>query len=412
MDVGEWDEERVRQAFPGAMRPRVYLDTATHGLASSRALEAVEEVARIVGTGALRSATEDVTHLMGSMQRARVEVATLIGATADEIALVESTTHGLKIAAEMIAPRPGERVLIDTLEFMGVAVPWCHLASHRGFEVVPVPHQDGAVTPEMFMKLADERTRAIVLSSVQEVNGWRTDLATLARFCRQHDIWLVVDGIQHVGALRFDVRELGVDVLACGGHKWLTSPFGTGFLYVRRERLEAFEPALRGYLSVVEPAEGWDRFLERPDKTPFKPYRFAGGASKLEVGGTPNFAGIRALEASVALLNSLGRERIDRWVRQLADELARGLEAVGATVVSPRDDAHCSGIVVFTVPGGLERMRELKEALLDERIQVSLRHNSGVGGIRASVHLYNTREDVRKLVEQVDRFLSSRRKGT
>ena len=82
------------------------------------------------------------------------------------------------------------------------------------------------------------------------------DLAGLSELAMKHDAWLIVDAIQQLGASALDVAKLGVDALACGGHKWLNAPFGCGFLYVNKKRWDEVEPVMRGYLTMLEPEGG------------------------------------------------------------------------------------------------------------------------------------------------------------
>jgi cysteine desulfurase/selenocysteine lyase len=201
--------------------------------------------------------------MMQHLGDARREAAALIGADEDEIALVESTQHGLNVAAQVLELCEGDNVVCSEMDFVGTVLPWWNLRAH-GIELRLVPARDGAVEADELAAACDARTRAVAVSSVQEVNGWRIDLAGLSERCRARGIALVVDAAQHVGPLRFDVRETPVDFLAVGGHKWLCSQFGLGFLYSRRELVERYQPRLRGYMSMREPEQGWESCVCAP----------------------------------------------------------------------------------------------------------------------------------------------------
>src|SRR5437660_6304275 len=167
---------------------------------------------------------------------ARPAAARLINAHPDEIALVESTTHGLTLAAASIPLERGDRVLISDLEFLEVALPWVQ-RKKDGIEIEVVPNQNGEARVEDFAARITPRTRVIAISTVQWNNGYRADLEALSKLCREHGIRLVVDAIQQLGAVPLDVRRIPVDILACGGHKWLNAPFGCGFSLCQARRL-------------------------------------------------------------------------------------------------------------------------------------------------------------------------------
>jgi selenocysteine lyase/cysteine desulfurase len=190
-----------------------------------------------------------------------------------------------------------------------------------------------------------------------------------------------------------------VDALAVGAHKWLCSPFGTGFLYVRRETLERLEPTLPGYMSLATPPGGWDAYLSDPESRPGGPLAFVTDARKLEVGGTAPYVGAVALAAAIRTLTGLGLEAVRRRVDGLVERLLTGLDALGAEVTSPRAPEHRAAIVTFRTGRGIAADRALYRAPLEAGVSVSLRFTSGVGGIRVSPWLYNDESDVDRVLE-------------
>jgi len=400
------DPREARALFP-ALAESVFLDAACVSLAPLPAVRAVEAFARAAAACEERDASEHHVAMDRLRAKALREGARLLGAGEDEIALVESTTHGLNIAAQAIPFRPDDNVVICDLEFLQVAIPWVKLAEQgRIAEVRLARHVEGALPAEAFARVADDRTKAIVVSSVQWCNGYRVDLAALLRLCRECGAYLVVDAIQELGALKLDVRETPVDLLVAGGHKWLNAPFGCGLLYVHREVQPLLRETSWGYLNLEEPAGGWPRYFSTPDISPLREYRFTRTARRFEVGGTSNYPGAAALGASLELVNAIGIERAQARVLELAGSLAAELDRLGVQVVS-RPEAR-SGITVFRVPGGPEGNEDALRRLLDERILVSLRYTSGVGGIRVSTHYFNDEHDLERLLSAV-RALVGRR---
>ncbi len=344
-----------------------------------------------------RSSTEH--HIVMDELRGELRplVARMLEASEDEIAIVESTTHGLSLAANVLPLERGDRVLVCDLEFLQLAVPWCQLRDERGIEIDVVPNRNGTVLVEDIAEAISPRTRVLAVSSVQWSNGFRIDLEAVSALCREKGLWLVVDAIQQLGAVPIDVRQTPVDVLTTGGHKWLNAPFGTGFLYVRRELMKELKAPLGGYLSLETPDGGWGNYFQTPSIHPIRDYRFVAEARRFEIGGTANYPGAIGLGASLKLLLELGQDRVSQHIFELTDHLIRGLRERGIKVVTPTDPGSRSGIVTFSV-GTAEDNVALMERLLDHKALVSVRYTSNVGGVRVSCHYYNSFEDLDRLL--------------
>jgi selenocysteine lyase/cysteine desulfurase len=393
------DFDNIRDQFP-ALGEKVFLDAACASLAPRAAIEAIGEFLDVALRCPSRSSTLHHIAMDDMRASARPEVARLINAGEEEVALVESTTHGLSIAANSLPLERGDRVLLCDLEFMQVAVPWCQKREEIGIEIDVVPHRNGEVRIEDIADRIGARTRVVSISSVQWSNGYRSDLGALGALCRDRGVWLVVDAIQQLGAMPIDVKETPVDMLACGGHKWLNSPFGAGFLYVRRDLLEELRPPVAGYLSLEEPEGGWGNYFQTPSIKPVRDYRFVGEARRYEVGGTSNYPGATGLAASVRMINDLGVSRIRDRIYDLTDRLIAGLQEVGVEIVTPLDRRNRSGIVTFSVGEAKDNLA-LMERLLERQVLVSVRYTSHIGGVRVSCHFYNSFEDIDRLLDVV-----------
>jgi selenocysteine lyase/cysteine desulfurase len=393
------DFDNIRDQFP-ALKEKVFLDAACASLAPRAAVEAIREFLDVALRCPSRSSTLHHIAMDDMRARARPEIARLINAGEDEVALVESTTHGLSIAANSLPLERGDRVLLCDLEFMQVAVPWCQKREEAGIEIDVVPHHNGEVRIEDIADRIGSRTRVVSISSVQWSNGYRSDLGALGALCRDRGVWLVVDAIQQLGAMPIDVKETPVDMLACGGHKWLNSPFGAGFLYARRDLVEELRPPVAGYLSLEEPEGGWGNYFQTPSIKPVRDYRFVREARRYEVGGTSNYPGAVGLAASVRMINELGVSRIRDRVYDLTDRLIAGLQEIGVEIVTPLDRRNRSGIVTFSVGEARDNL-ELMERLLERQVLVSVRYTSHIGGVRVSCHFYNSFEDIERLLDVV-----------
>ena len=394
----------IREQFP-ALREKVFLDAACVSLAPRVATDAISRFLDMVVHCPAPSSTLHHIAMDEMRNAARSQAARLLHAHEDEIALVESTSHGLNLAAGTIPLEPGDRVLLSDLEFLEVALPWIQLAP-RGIGVDVVPHRNGEALVESFAERVTPKTKVIALSSVQWSNGYRCDLGAFSAFCRERGIWLVVDAIQQLGAVPIDVQKTPADFFACGGHKWLNSPFGAGFLYVRRESQARLRPGLTGYLSVEPPAGGWGEYFQTPAITPVQNYQFCGSARRFETGGTSNYPGNVGLAASLSLIHEIGMDQIAARILELTDHLLAGLQALKVEVVTPKARKNRSGIVTFSA-GSAARNMALMNRLLERKILVSVRYTSQVGGVRVSTHFFNSPEDLDRLLNAVEDSLPS-----
>jgi selenocysteine lyase/cysteine desulfurase len=395
----------ARALFPG-LSGKTFLDAACVSLAPRPAVEAVEAfLASAAGCDELDASEHHVAmdRLVG---RTRDEAARLLRADRRNVALVESTTAGLNVAANAVPLSAGDNVLIADTEFLQVAIPWAQKAQTVGAALRPVPSRHGLLQPEDFERAMDARTRVVCVSSVQWASGCRVDVRRLEALCRARGIWLVVDAIQELGALSVDLSDGGADFLVAGGHKWLNAPFGCGVMYVGERALGELQPASWGYLGLEPPAGGWPAYFRTPEITPFRPYRFRASARRFEVGGTTNYPGAAGLAASLALVNSLGIEAAEGHVLGLAALAREELRKAGARVISPGAPEARSGITVFRCHDDPRDDQALAERLIAERILVAVRYTAGIGGIRVSTHYYNDEEDVLRLAAAVRRLRS------
>jgi cysteine desulfurase/selenocysteine lyase len=397
------DFENIRAEFP-ALREKAFLDAACVSLAPRAAVTAVARFLERALTCPERSATLQHIAMDDERSAARPLAARLLNAHVDEIALVESTTQGLSIAAQALPLGSGDRVLLNELEFLQVAVPWCQLRDHVGIEIDLVPHRKGRLLIEDFAARLTPRTRLVAVSSVQWSNGFRVDLASLSALCRERGVWLLVDTIQQLGAVPIDVRATPMDVLASGGHKWLNAPFGCGLLYIRHELLPQLRPPLAGYLALETPDGGWGQYFQTPSIQPVRPYRFVETARRYETGGTANYPGAIGLAASLRMILELDQAQIATRVWTLGEKLMEGLDRLGLEVLTPREREARAGIVTFSA-GRAERNVALMEHLLARRVLVSVRYTSGIGGVRVSCHFFNSAEDITRLLDGVGEFL-------
>jgi selenocysteine lyase/cysteine desulfurase len=321
--------------------------------------------------------------LMGGLAKARAAVARLLNARVDEIALAPNTSYGLNVAALSLPLEPGETVLVSDKEFPANVYPWLML-QRRGVTVELVP-----ATPEgwpdeavLHQRILDPKVRVLAVSFIQFGNGYRVDLARLGEACRASGTYLVVDAIQGIGQYPLDVRELHIDLLACGAQKWLLSPWGSGFLYVRHELVAEMTPGIAGWMAF----EGTNDFTRLTDYDP----TFRSDACRFELATLP-FQDLVGMTESIGLLLEVGIEQIHAYLEYVRRPLLAAAEAGAFQLSSPMDRVHESSIVCVRPQRPTESYRKLKQA----GVVCVMRE----GSIRLSPHFYNTVEEVERVVD-------------
>lgn len=394
--------EDVRKLFPALNKFRAYLDTASTGLIPSTIHRAL-----VNALDALASDPHAEELIDSYTSRARSELAGLIGASADEIAFTVRTTEGLKNTLRSLRVGSGDTLVGVDMDFPTVTSLVDSFCRVRGCRVRIVGGR-GVYTTEELRKVLDGTVKAVVLSSVQWVSGWKVDLKELSEAVHEYGALLVVDGVQHVGALSLDVRSEGVDVLCVGGEKWMLNPYiGTGFMYVKRELLDVLDPYPYGIRNREVPEGGWGAYWADPDKDLWKLPPIARSAQKFEWGGGLSLFAVALYEAA-RTINSFGIRNIESKVLELRKYLCDKLLSEGFSVYGYTDDRkHWSGITLIRTGLNPSREREVVKVLKDRGIAVSYRGALGISGIRASTHFYNSKEDVEVFVEELKKVLTS-----
>jgi len=398
--------EEARRSFPG-LNDKVYLDAAAISLAPQQAYDGIRQFLELAISGEAEDASS--LHITMDVMRQETikEAAKMLNTSPKNIALVESTTHGLNIAANAIPLEKGDNVLIADTEFPQVAIPWAKKQETIGITIKQIHNKNGGVlTPEDFEKSMDARTKAVCVSSVQWCSGYRLDTKTLGNICRDRGIWLVVDAVHEIGVMETDLSVHYTDFRVAGGHKWLNAPFGCGVMFVSDRVINELEPCSYGYLALEVPECGWGEYFQTPNITPFREYNFPSTAKKYEIAGTSNYPGAVGLGKSLKLINNIGIKNIENHVHKLTDFLHKELDKIGAKVVTKREPEHRSGITIFNYYDTPKQNQKLLKKILQERIFISIRYTSHIGGIRVSTHFYNTEEDILKLITALKKHTS------
>jgi cysteine desulfurase / selenocysteine lyase len=394
------DFKDVRELFIGT-KNKTFLDSACVGLIPITAKNAIIKFLDIVAECNAYDASQHHIALDEMRNEAVTQAALLLNTETQNISLIENTTHGLNIAANSIPFSPSDEVIISNTEYLQVAIPFMKKQEFNQLRVVPLDALNNEeITLADFERRINNNTKAICLSSVQWCTGQRLFTKKLSDLCQARGIWLIVDGIQELGALCVDMTHKACDFYIAGGHKWLNAPFGCGIMYMSK-RAQELEPPGYGYLNLHPPQTGWGNFFQDPMQTPFREYVFPKCAKTFSIGGTGNYPGAIGLSESIKVVNHIGAKKIEERILGLTKFLRKELAKTPAQLMLSLNPNELSGITIFRLGSSLEDDLKALAYLLEKRIFLSIRYTNGHGGIRASTHYYNNEEDILRLCHTI-----------
>ncbi len=348
----------------------------------------------------------DKVKFFAMIERARGKFAQLINAEPDEIAYAKNVSDGLNMIATGFHWKRGDNVILcPELEHPNNIYPWLNMQRY-GLEVRTVRPRDGHIPVGDIAGLIDSGTRVVTVSTVTFAPGFRTDVDTLGRICRERGIMLLVDAAQSAGILHTDVRASNIDALAVSTQKGLLGLYGMGFLYCRRDWAEQLTPAYLARFGVDLGDDAHEATMGGDA------YRLMPAARRFDLGNY-NYVGTAAIDASLSELLALGTRNIEAHVTGLGHALARGLFDLGLPVSGGRAGPHLAHIVTAGVmsanhyDSGDERCNQWYRFLSDNRVKLSIRR----GVLRFSLHLYNDMSDVERVLELTKAFLATDKRG-
>jgi len=370
------DFEALRKDFPPLQKFRAYMDTAYVGLmprqvktAHDAYLEERFQFGPFPQGKTILGAWLDKTELV------RKKLAAFLGAESGEIAFTYCTGCGSNIALKGINWKKGDNAIIDDLEYPN-DFHVLNSLKKKGVEIRIARNEKGIVSPEKFEALTDRRTRAISVSHISHLNGFRHNLKKLAEIVHSVGGYLFADSAQAVGGVKVDVKEEDVDFLSSIPYKWLNGPNGTGFLYVRKELIPQIEPDRLGWKST-----GNFSSFETMESAPFPDT-----ARRYEY-GTLGFESIYALDAALDYINKIGIEEVEKRNVMLISLLREKLREKGVKFYTPENNR--SPILSFYCDDEVEFGRKMRA----KEIYITARRWRD-GHIRVSPHFYNNEEDI------------------
>ncbi|MES9991397.1 MAG: aminotransferase class V-fold PLP-dependent enzyme [Candidatus Thiodiazotropha sp.] len=295
--------------------------------------------------------------------------------SSDPIALLKSTSEGLSLVAHGLDWQPGDNIVSIAQEFPSNRIVWESLNS-AGVELRLLDLDNSSEPEQELIALCDENTRLMSVSSVQYAAGYRLQLPILGDYCRTHEILFVIDAIQSLGAVPFDINECHADAVVADGHKWMLGAEGVALFYCNPALMERLKLHQFGWHMVEHMGD-----YERTDWQP------AQSARRFEC-GSPNMLGIHCLHASLGLIHQLGVDKIAADIRNNAESVIEQVDRAGYRLLTPREASKRAGIVTFRVPQ--RDNRTLYQGLMQKQVICAYR----AGGIRFSPHFYNREEEI------------------
>jgi cysteine desulfurase / selenocysteine lyase len=356
-----------------------YLNQASLGLIPRVSLEASSRfMTDVAQYGNLRLSDEAEAEILDSL---RAAAADLLGAPVASVAVVGGASEGLGQVGAMLSGPDAEVVLVPT-DFPSVTYPWLAARERSGMRIRWVPDVPATDLTQSLAEAISDRTTVVCVSAVQFSTGTQVDVAALVARARSAGARVVVDVTQMAGAVPVTMSAWGADALVCSGYKWLSAPGGVALLAVSED-----------LAAVVPPLVGW-----KGSATPFdfKPQELAlaADARRFEL-STMSYSAASGLLASIMLLTGVGLDSIRDHANRLAASLAERTAPLGWTPYRPLGDRSASGHIV-SLRHPAAAVEDVQAMLADEYKIIT---SSRGGGIRVSLHAYNSYDDVRALSE-------------
>jgi cysteine desulfurase/selenocysteine lyase len=400
--------QAVRSEFPALAqavhgKPLVYLDNAATSQKPRAVLDALSHYYRADNANVHRGIHELSRRATDAYEGARAKVAAWVGADdPQELVWTRGTTEGINLVATawgLDNLTEGDEILISVLEHHSNIVPWQLLARRTGAEVRYLElDEEGRLVLDDLERLVTDRTKLVSISHVSNALGTINPVSQIAEAGRAVGARILIDGAQGAVHTKVDVTDLDVDFYAFSGHK-MCGPTGIGALWARRELLEEMAPYQGGGEMI--------HLVGRDEST------WADVPHKFEA-GTPNIAGAIGFGAAVDFLSEIGMDAIAAHERALVRYALERFDAIeGVRVFGPRSLDERSAVVSFSMddahPHDISTILDAEGVAVragHHCAQLVMKHFGVPATARASFYLYNTTEEVDRLVDGLERVRS------
>lgn len=378
-----WSE--IRKAFP-LHSERTYLNNGTFGPSPYMVIDELKNQFERINT----------TGNYGNTESCSETIAEFIKVDKSEIALTHNTSEGINIMAWGLKLKPGDEVILTSHEHVGNALPWLNRAKIDGIKLrVFKPSDNQNENLDKIKKLKNSKTRVIAVPHITCTTGLVFPIKEIASYARRKGIITAIDGAHGLGSFDLDMIDLGVDMYATCGHKWLLGPAGTGAAFISKNILDEITPIHVGAYSD----DGFELSEERQTLS-----NYAANAHKFFY-GTQSKAQYAGMRAAAEFHLKIGKKAIQERLRVLNDHLHEGLAQFAGPIeiLSPTEKASRINMVTFRHEK--RDYKEVGEILKEEKFRVRLIHESGLNAIRVSTHIYNSKAEIDALLNTIERRL-------
>ncbi|MCM3393569.1 cysteine desulfurase [Cytobacillus oceanisediminis] len=390
----------IRQMFPILDqevngKPLVYLDSSATSQKPVPVIEALDKYYREYNSNVHRGVHTLGTRATDGYEGAREKVRKFINAkSTEEVIFTRGTTTALNTVAASYGRdnlNKGDEIVISYMEHHSNIIPWQQVAKQTGATLKYLPLQeDGTISLDDVRETVTSNTKIVSIMQVSNVLGVINPIKDIAKIAHENGAIMVVDGAQSAPHLKVDVQDLDCDFLAFSGHK-MCGPTGIGVLYGKKKHLEKMEPIEFGgemidFVGLYEST--WKEL----------PWKFEGG--------TPIIAGAIGLGAAIDFLEQIGLNEIEAYEHKLAAYALEKMSAIdGMTIYGPKEASKRAGVITFNI--NVVHPHDVATVLDAEGIAVRAGHHCAQplmkwlkvsATARASFYLYNTEEDIDKLV--------------
>lgn len=390
------DTKSIKKDFPILTNNPglAYLDSAASSLKPSCVINKIKEYYEEYGVNVHRGVYGLSYKATDEYEETRNVVAKFLNAASEEIVFTKGTTASLNLVAAsygMDNIDEGDEIIVSELEHHSSVMPWQEVAKVKKAKLVFVPlDNEGRITVENFKRVLTEKTKVVALTYVSNVMGYISPIKEIITLAHSVNAIVIVDAAQAAPHLKLDVKEIDADFLAFSAHKML-GPTGLGVLYGKYKLLNNMRP--------IEFGGDMNDYVEKYDST-FKdaPYKFEAG--------TPLISEVIAFKEAISYLDKLGMENVHKHEQELMKFALSELSKIdGITIYNPTCE---TGVISFNING----IHPHDASTIFDQNNVALRagHHCAqlittwlgcVGTLRASLYIYNDKQDVEKFVEAV-----------
>lgn len=383
----ESDWEAIRNAF-SLQKTRTYFNSGTLGPSPKVVTQAVIKAMQ---------KTDETGEMAHSIVEPRKALARFVKANPAEIALTKNTTEGINIIAQGIDLVENDEVIISNHEHVGNATPWLNVAYQKKLilRVVSLGYTDEETLSNIKNNITPQ-TKLIVMPHIACTTGQVQPVQRISALGHSKGIPVFIDGAHTLGMLDLDLPSLGCDYYATCCHKWLLGPKGTGFLYVKKDKITSIK-------SLYVGAGTHSNWILSPESQFISDY--VPTAARFDY-GTYNIAIWEGVEAAIHFMESIGMTRIENRIKELNKYLQVGLQSIGAdklSILTPLSDTTVAGMIGIKL-----KTKDTKSfidfAALKFRLRFVAEHN--LNSIRISTHIFNNKKEIDDLVACLREYLT------